>query len=165
MFTNILEVKKNAYRQFGATKYKLKAIKFGNKPWALKQKQKWNSKIDEKINKYLYNWIMYHSQVVRSTIVNDCLKVKIYGHAEPQLVTKKIFQVSFREIHSNLVSTTSYVGLKGARDEDDDIIINYSTSRSLLPPHFKNVTKIQDLVWLQMLQICQNYIFVITVMA
>ena len=43
MFTNVLEVKnKTAYRRVGATKYKRKAIKFGNKPWALKQKRKGN---------------------------------------------------------------------------------------------------------------------------
>ena len=33
MFTNVLEVKnKTAYRRVGATKYKRKAIKFGNTP-------------------------------------------------------------------------------------------------------------------------------------
>ena len=38
MFTNILEVKKTAYCQVGAAKYKRKAIKFGNTQGALKQK-------------------------------------------------------------------------------------------------------------------------------
>ena len=47
IFTNILEVKnKNAYRLVGADKSKHKAIKFGNKPWALKHEWKGNSKID-----------------------------------------------------------------------------------------------------------------------
>ena len=41
MFTNILDAKKRtAYRRVGATKYKRKAIKFGNKPWALKKSEK-----------------------------------------------------------------------------------------------------------------------------
>ena len=40
MFTNVLEVNKTAYRQVGASKSKRKAIKFGNTPWALKQKRK-----------------------------------------------------------------------------------------------------------------------------
>ena len=62
---------------FGAAKYKRKAIKFVNKPWSLKQKQKGNSKFDEQINKLLYNWIMHNPQVVQSPIVNYCLKVKI----------------------------------------------------------------------------------------
>ena len=35
LFTNIFEVKKTAYHQVGAAKSKPKAIKFGNKPWAL----------------------------------------------------------------------------------------------------------------------------------
>ena len=56
MFTKILEVKKkNAYRRVGAAKSNRKEIKFGNTPWALKQKIKVNSKIDEQIKKSLYN--------------------------------------------------------------------------------------------------------------
>ena len=52
MFTNILEVKrKTVYRQVGAGKSKCKAIKFGNTPWALKQKKKGHSKVSEKIKK------------------------------------------------------------------------------------------------------------------
>ena len=39
LFTNILDVKnKTATRRVGAAKYKRKAIKYGNAPWALKQK-------------------------------------------------------------------------------------------------------------------------------
>ena len=89
LFTNILDVKrKTAFRKVGATKSKRKAIKFVNKPWALKQKRRGSSKIYEQINKSLYNWIMHHTQVVQEPIVNDCLKVKIDGHPEPQLVPK-----------------------------------------------------------------------------
>ena len=48
MFTNILDVnKKTAYRRVGAAKYKRKAIKFVNTPWALKQKRKGYSKFSE----------------------------------------------------------------------------------------------------------------------
>ena len=47
MFTNILDMnKKTAYRRVGAAKSKRKTIKYVNKPWELKQKQKGNSKID-----------------------------------------------------------------------------------------------------------------------
>ena len=47
IFTNIFDVKKKtATRQVGAAKSKRKAIKSGTKPWALKPKQKGNSKID-----------------------------------------------------------------------------------------------------------------------
>ena len=46
MFTNVLDMnKKTTYRQVGASKSKRKAIKYGNTPWALKQKLKWHSKI------------------------------------------------------------------------------------------------------------------------
>ena len=59
-----------------------------------------------------------------------------------------LLQVSVRELHNNLVSATIYGGLKEAMDEDDHIIISYSTLRSLLPPQFKNVIKIHGYVGL-----------------
>ena len=80
----------NATRQFGAAKSKRKTIKYRTKPWSLKQNRKQNSKIDERIKKSLYNWIMHHPQVVQSQIDNDCLKMKIDGHTETQLVPKNI---------------------------------------------------------------------------
>ena len=117
MFNNVLDFnKKTAYPQVGDTKSKLKEIKFGNKPRALKQKQRGNSKIDEQINKSLYKWIMHHPQVLQSPIVNDCMKVKIDGHTEPQLVPKLLLEVSFWELHNSLVSDTDDGRLKEARD-------------------------------------------------
>ena len=84
IFTNILDVKnKTATRRVGSTKSKRKAIKSGTTPWGLKPKRKGNSKINEQINKSLYNWIMHHSQVLPSPIFNDFMKVKIDGHTEP----------------------------------------------------------------------------------
>ena len=55
---------------------------------ALKQKQKWNTKIDEHIKKAPYNCIMRHPQVVKSPMFNDFLKVKIDGYTELKLVTE-----------------------------------------------------------------------------
>ena len=102
---------------------------------------------------------------MQSSIVNDCLKVKIYDYTEPQLIPELLLQVYIRELHNNIVSATKYGGLKEARDEDDNIIISDSTLRSLFPPQFKkNVMKIKDHVWLQMLHICQKYLFIITFM-
>ena len=110
MFTNVLEVKKTAYRKVGAAKSYHKAIEFGNTPWALKQKRKGDSKINEQIKKSLYNWIIHHQQAVQLPIANDCLKVKIDGYTEPKLVPKLLLQVSVRELHKNLVSATKYAG-------------------------------------------------------
>ena len=62
MLTNLLEVKNTDCCQVGYAKYKRKAIKYKNTPWALKQKRKGNSKMNEHIKKSLYNWIMYHPQ-------------------------------------------------------------------------------------------------------
>ena len=48
VFTIVLYVnRKTAYCRVGAAKSKRKAIKYKNKTWALKQKQKGNSKISE----------------------------------------------------------------------------------------------------------------------
>ena len=58
---------------------------------------------------------------------------------EPQLVTKFLLQVSVRELHTSLVSDTNDGGLKDARYEDDNIIINNSTLRSLLLPQLKQI--------------------------
>ena len=71
---------------------------------------------------------------MQSPIANDCLKVKIDGYTEPQLVQKLLLHVSVRELHNNLVSATKGGGLKEARDEDYNIIISDYTLRSLLPP-------------------------------
>ena len=98
---------------------------------------------------------MHHPQVVLSLIVNDCLKVKIDGRTEPQLVTKLLLHVYARELHNDLVSYADNGGLKESRDEDYNIIISYSTLRSLLSPQFKNVIKIQGHVWLRKLHICE----------
>ena len=66
LFTNILYVKnKTAIRQVGSAKHQRKAIEYGTTTWALKQKRKGNAKINDKIKKYLYNWIMHNPQVVK----------------------------------------------------------------------------------------------------
>ena len=43
-------------------------------------KQKVNPKINDHINKSLYNWIIHDPQVLQSQIFNDILKVKTDGH-------------------------------------------------------------------------------------
>ena len=77
---------------------------------------------------------MHHPQVVQPPIFNDCLKVKIYGPTEPQLVPKLLLHVSVREIHTNLVRETYNVGLKEARYAENNIIISDFTLLSLLLP-------------------------------
>ena len=74
---------------------------------------------------------------MQSPIFNNCLKVKIDGHTETQLVPKLLLQVSVRELHKNLVSNTYNGELKESRDEDDNIIISGSKLRSLLPPQLE----------------------------
>ena len=146
LFTNILDVKnKTAARIVGASKSNRKSIKSVTTLWSLKPKQKLNSKINDQINKS--NFIMHHPQVVQSPIFNYCLKVNIYSHTEPQLVTKLLLQVSVQEIFNSLVSVPVDDGLKEARDAENNIIISDSILRSLLTSQLKNVIKIQGNMW------------------
>ena len=92
----------------------------------VEKNQKGHSKISEQIKKYLYNWIMHHAQVVKSRIANDCIKVKIDGYTEPQLVPILLLHESVRKIHNNLVSATKDCGLKESRDEYDNTRISDS---------------------------------------
>ena len=71
----------------------------------------------------------------QSTISNDCLKVMFDNQKEPQLVPKLLLQMSVRELHNRVVSDPNDGGIKGARNEDDNIITSDSTLRSLLPPN------------------------------
>ena len=105
-----------------------------------KTKLKGHSKINEQIKRNLYTWITRHPQVFQSPISNDCLKVVLDDHTEPQLVPKFLLQVSVRELHNSLVSDPNDCGLKDVRDEDGKIIISDSTLLSLLPPKFKQMS-------------------------
>ena len=80
---------------------------------------------------------MYHTQVVESPIANDCLKVKIDGYTEPQLVPKSLLQVSAKEFHNNLVSNKKCDGIKEAREKYDNTLISDYMLHSLLPTQFK----------------------------
>ena len=94
-----------------------------------RKKRKENSKINEQIKRNFHTWITRHPQVFQSLISNYCLKVMFDDLSEPQLVPKLLLHVSVRELHNILVSDPNYVGLKDARDEDDNIIISDSTLR------------------------------------
>ena len=108
---------------------------------------------------------MHHPKVVQSPIVNYCLKVKIDGHTEPQLVPELLFRVSVRELNNNLVSDTIYDGLKEARDVDDNIIISDSTLRSLFPTQFRKRHQDTRLCVVVNFVNLKKYTFIITIMA
>ena len=108
---------------------------------------------------------MYHTQVVQSPIFNDCLKVKIDDHTRPQIVPKFLLQLSIQEFYNSIVNEPEDGGLKEARYAENNIVISDYTLSSLLPPQLKNVRTIQVHMWLLMLYICQEYTFIITIMA
>ena len=61
-------------------------------------------------------------------------------HTGPQLVPNILLQVSVRELHHFLVSDPNNGGIKGARDEENNIIISDSTFHLLLPPQLKQIS-------------------------
>ena len=52
------------------------------------KKRKGHSKINDHIKSNMYVWITRHTQVVKSPIYNDCLKVMFDDQTEPKLVPK-----------------------------------------------------------------------------
>ena len=106
LFTEVFDVKKKtAVRRVGAAKSKIKAIISGNMLCSSIPKRKVHTAINKQVKKYIYNWIIQHPQVVQSPIANDCPKVSIDGHSEPQLVPKLLLQVCVQELHISMVVT------------------------------------------------------------
>ena len=62
-----------------------------------------HSKINERVNKLLYNWNLQHPRGVQTQIANDFLKVSIGGHSEPQLIPKLLLQMYVQELHNSMV--------------------------------------------------------------
>ena len=59
-----------------------------------------------------------------SPIDNDCIKLSIYGQAEPQLVPKLFFQVLVIQLHNIIVVPPEIGGTKEAIYTEDKIIIS-----------------------------------------
>ena len=94
LFTEVLDFKKKTYVcRVGADKSKRKAIISGSMLWSSITKSKRHKNINEQVNKYLYNWILQHPQIVQSSIEKRLPKVSIDGCSEPQLVPKFLLQV------------------------------------------------------------------------
>ena len=108
--------------------------------WTNKTEQKGHSKTNENIKHNLYAWITRHTQVVKSPISNDCLKVMFNDQTEPQLVPIVLLQVSVRELNNSLVSDPNDGGIKYVREKDDNNIISDYTLSSLLPPQLKQMS-------------------------
>ena len=95
LFTEVLDIKnKTSVRRLGAAKSKRKEIISGSMLWLIITNRKGHTKINEQVEKYIYNWILQYSQAVKYPISNYFLKVYIDGHSKPQLVPKLLLQVS-----------------------------------------------------------------------
>ena len=84
-----LDLKQNtSVRRLGAEKSNQNATKSISMLWSSRPKRCGNTKINEQVKTYLYNWILKHPQVVQYPISSYCLKVSLDGHSETQLVPK-----------------------------------------------------------------------------
>ena len=72
-------------------------------------------------------------------IANDCFKVSIDDHSEPQLVSKLLLRVPVWELHNIMASPPKEGGLKESRYVDNNRIISDLTLLSIMPPQFKNM--------------------------
>ena len=83
--------------------------------WSSIPNCKGHTKINEQVNKYLYNWIIQHPQVVQSPIIKCFLIVSMYSHSESQLVSKLLLKVSVWELHNITLSPAEEGGLNEAK--------------------------------------------------
>ena len=73
-FSETLNAKNNtAVCRLCAAKTKLRAIRKINMLWSNIAKRRGHTKINQKLRKSLYNWILHHRQVMQSPIAGDCL--------------------------------------------------------------------------------------------
>ena len=104
-FTEILDVKKKAsVQRLCADKSKYKAIRSGIMLWSSIPKKRVHTKINERVKKSFYNWILQHPQAVQYPVTNYCLKLSIDGHSEPQVAQKLLLKVSVKELHNSMAS-------------------------------------------------------------
>ena len=68
-------------------------------------------KKNDQIKRKLYTWITRHPQVVKSPILNYCLKVIYDDQTEPQMAPKWLLQISVRELHNRIVRDQNDGGL------------------------------------------------------
>ena len=90
--------------------------------------------------KALYNRILQHPQVMQTSIKIYCRNLSIEDQAETQLVPKLSLRVLFRELYNMMVSSLEDSWLEEARNAENNIIINYSILRNILPPQLKKMT-------------------------
>ena len=105
-FSETLDVKpKTDLFRSCATKSKRKKIRVVSMLWSSIEKRHDHTQINDFVKISLDNWILYHPQVLVSTIANDYFKLSIDDQIGPQLVPKVLFKVSLVEIHNIMVST------------------------------------------------------------
>ena len=96
-FWEKLDVKhKTAVRRLCAAKENFKANRTDNTLWSNISKRNVHTKINQNFKEALYNWILHHPQVVKSTIANNFLYVSFDGNSEKQLIPNFFLQVYVR---------------------------------------------------------------------
>ena len=79
-YLTLLDVtQKTAVHRLVSAEENRKAMQTDSYVWYSIQKRRGHTKINESVKQALYNWVLHHTQAVKSKISNDCLKVSIYG--------------------------------------------------------------------------------------
>jgi hypothetical protein len=97
-----------------------------------KQKVSWQLEED------FLKWLDNHSMVIQSPLASDTLLVSDRNNPGSKIRKNKILlQIPIRELHNDMMSDDTLIGMKGVRDCEGNILISDTKLRSLLPPHLR----------------------------
>ena len=118
-FSKTLDVKpKTDVCRLCASKSNHKISIPGSMLWSIITKRRSYKNINECVKRSLCNWIIRHPQVVQSPIYNYCIKISIYGQAEPQLFPRFLLKLLFIELHNIMVSPPEEVNLRSQEKQN-----------------------------------------------
>jgi hypothetical protein len=109
--------------------------------WSTVKKRKGYSKVSPQLRKKLYEWFLNHPQVIASPIASDTLLLK-----DPDDPTKKIrvgkllLQISYRELHNDLLSDGPSGLLEARHSTTNEPLISDTALRALTPPQVRTMT-------------------------
>ena len=93
------------------------------------------------MRKETVDWIMKNSNVRQSPITRDTLLIADADTKVKRRVPKLLLECSMRQLHNEIIASPDDGGLLGAiHAETNDVIISYTTLRSLAPPQLRPMT-------------------------
>jgi len=109
--------------------------------WNCGHQRRRKLKVSKELQKALNTWILNHPRIVPSPISNDTLWVPAPEEKNGKKKVHKLLQeVSFQELHNDLIKPVSEGGLEGVLDANNKPLISDTALRALAPPHLRKMT-------------------------